>query len=83
MRTLLGGLILTCLMLLTACSQTDTWDTWHIECEGEEPYRFEGAVNAGNDSGTVYLYSRKGGRIMQKHQPCTYTYLGEGGVVSR
>ena len=69
-------------MLLTACSQTETWDTWRIECDGEEPYRFEGTVNTGNDSGTAYLYPRKGGEIRQKHQKCTYTYLGEGGELS-
>ena len=85
MRLLLIGLVLTCLMLLTACDSRDTWDVWEIKCVDQynnvDTRRFEGLVQPGKGR-IVYLYPRTGGYIIHSGNTCTYTFLGKGGEVS-
>lgn len=85
MKHLLTGLILICLMSLTACSEgRKTWEVWEITCRNTEGYdettRFEGDLRT-YDSGWT-LYPKDGGSIKYTQgNACVAKYLGKGGGV--
>ena len=81
MRTLLGGLILTCLMLLTGCAPTEKYDTWLITCDDGlwvEPRRFAGHIDFGDGGGVLKLSPHGTHRVYEHVNAvgCTVQFLG-------